>query len=103
MPNYLIKLSHLILVWAHPEVAVLEMLQKKGSNRSQTSLKLWRDILIPTARVFSTYQGLLGSLSCTRVLIELASDGGSGEKCHKVSEILIFLLDSLFNLLFPTY
>ncbi len=70
---------------------------KKRSNRSQTSLQRWRDIMIQTARVFSTHQGLLGSLSCTRVLIELASNGGSGEKCRKVSEILIFLLDSLLN------
>ena len=53
--------------------------------------------MIPTARVLSTHQGLLGSLSCTRVLIELASNGGSGEKCRKVSEILIFLLDSLLK------
>ena len=53
--------------------------------------------MIPTARVFRTHQGLLGSLSCTRVLIELASNGGSGEKCGEVSEILIFLLDSLLK------
>ena len=53
--------------------------------------------MIPTARVLSTHQGLLGSLSCTRVLIELASNGGSGEKCRRISEILIFLLDSLLN------
>ncbi len=36
---------------------------------------LWQqlDILIPSARVFSTQKGLLGSLSYTHVLIELRS------------------------------
>ena len=53
--------------------------------------------MIPTALVFITHQGILGSLLSTRVLIELASNGGSGEICRKVSEILIFLLDSLLK------
>ena len=34
----------------------------------------------------------------TDELIELASNGGSGEKCREVSEILIFLLESLLKL-----
>ncbi len=77
-----------------PPSSCRSLLQKRGpvALKLRTSQQRWRDILIPTARVFSTHQGLLGSLSCTRVLIELASNDGSGEKCRKVSEILIFLL-----------